>query len=98
MNAAPIKVLVIDDWGFDAPSTKAAAAALSTLGVSGRSLVVVDPADLTARKSVRNIPEVHVIAPGELNTYDVLVSDFVVFTEATLPGATTGATETEAAS
>jgi large subunit ribosomal protein L4 len=97
-RAAEDKVIVVAAWDFDAPSTKAAAAALSTLGVSGRSLVVVDPADLTARKSFRNIPEVHVIAPGELNTYDVLVSDFVVFTEATLPGATTGATETEAAS
>ena len=97
-RAAEDKFVVVAAWDFDAPSTKAAAAALSTLGVSGRSLVVVDPADLTARKSFRNIPEVHVIAPGELNTYDVLVSDFVVFTEATLPGATTGATETEAAS
>ena len=38
------------------------------------------------------------IAPGELNTYDVLVSDYVVFTEATLPGAAAGSTETEAAS
>ena len=97
-RAAEDKVIVVAAWDFDAPSTKAAAAALSTLGVSGRSLVVVDPADLTARKSFRNIPEVHVIAPGELNTYDVLVSDFVVFTEATLSFNDTATTETEAAS
>ena len=55
-RAAEDKVIVVAAWDFDAPSTKAAAAALSTLGVSGRSLVVVDPADLTARKSFRNIP------------------------------------------
>ena len=41
----------------------------------------------TAWKSFRNLPSVHVLTMGELNTYDVLVSDFVVFTEATLPGA-----------
>jgi large subunit ribosomal protein L4 len=97
-RAAEDKVVVVSAWDFDAPSTKGAVEALAALGVSGRSLVVIDPADAVAAKSFRNIPEVHVITPGELNTYDVLVSDFVVFTEATLPGATTGATETEAAS
>ena len=35
--------------------------------------------------SFRNLPEVHVISDGELNTYDVLVSDFVVFTSESLP-------------
>ncbi len=97
-RAADDKVIVVGAWGFDAPSTKDAAAALSALGVSGRSLVVVDPSDLAARKSFRNLPEVHVIAPGELNTYDVLVSDYVVFTEATLPGAPAAQNDAEVAS
>ena len=35
----------------------------------------------------RNLPDVHVLSTGELNAYDVLVSDWVVFTEASLPGA-----------
>ena len=39
----------------------------------------------TAWKSFRNLPGVHVITPGELNTYDVLVSDYVVFSSETLP-------------
>jgi large subunit ribosomal protein L4 len=97
-RAAEDKVVVVASWDFDAPSTKDARAALSALGVTGRSLVVVDPTDSVAAKSFRNLPEVHVITPGELNTYDVLVSDYVVFTEANLPGSTTDATQTEAAS
>jgi large subunit ribosomal protein L4 len=94
-RAAEDKVVVVSAWDFDAPSTKAAAAALSALGITGRALVVIDPTDTVAAKSFRNLPEVHVIIPGELNTYDVLVNDYVVFTEATLPGAATSGTDTE---
>ncbi len=95
-RAAEDKVIVVSSWDFDTPSTKAATSALAALGVTGRALVVIDPSDVAAAKSFRNLPEVHVIIPGELNTYDVLVSDFVVFTEATLPGRP--AADTEAAS
>lgn len=87
-RAADGKVTVVDAWAFEAPSTKAAAAALSSLGVEGRALVVVSPTDVVTWKSFRNLPDVHVITPGELNTYDVLVSDHVVFTRETLPTAT----------
>lgn len=99
-RAADGKVVVVTEWAFEAPRTKDAAAALAALGVSGRSLVVVDPTDVTAYKSFRNLPGVHVITPGELNTYDVLVADYVVFTMQTLPGATDASAEpaTEAAS
>lgn len=86
-RAAEDKVIVVSDWGFDTPKTQDAVAALNSLGVVGRSLVVIDPTDVTSYKSFRNIPGVHVITPGELNTYDVLVSDYVVFTSATLPSA-----------
>jgi large subunit ribosomal protein L4 len=92
-RAAEDKVVVVSEWAFDAPSTKAGAAALGALGVSGRSLIVVDPTDVVAYKSFRNLPGAHVITPGELNTYDVLVSDFVVFTVQTLPGAVDASTE-----
>jgi large subunit ribosomal protein L4 len=85
-RAAEDKVLVVRSWDFDVPSTKGAVAALDALGVTGRALVVVSDSDETAWKSFRNIPAVHVITPGELNTYDVLVSDYIVFTEETLPG------------
>lgn len=90
------KVLVVDSWGFDAPSTKAAVAALADLGVEGRSLIVLEPGDTDAWKSFRNLGDkVHTILASELNAYDVLVSDWVIFTEATLP--TAAAPEADAA-
>ena len=95
-RAADAKVIVVDSWNFETPSTKQARAALANLGVQGRALVVLNPQDVGAYKSFRNIPEVHVLAIGELNTYDVLVSDFVVFTQDVLPTsapADTGETE-----
>lgn len=96
-RAAEERVRVVEAWDFATPRTKDAVAALAALGVSGRALVVVEPGDTNSVRSFRNIPEVHVTSPGELNTYDVLVSDYVVFTRATLPGAGSPA-ETEAAS
>lgn len=84
-RAADDKVVVVSEWDFGTPSTKEAVAALTALGVEGRALVVIDTDDVTAARSFRNIPSVHVIAPGELNTYDVLVNDYVIFTSATLP-------------
>lgn len=95
-RAAEDKVIVVQAWDFDTPKTAAAEAALVALGAIGRSLVVIEPTDVVAYKSFRNLPGVHVITPGELNTYDVLVSDYVVFTAETLP--TTEASTTEAAS
>ena len=83
-RAASDRVLVLD-WGLDAPSTKGALAALAANGVEGRVLVVLRPEDETIWKSLRNLPDVHVCSAGELNAYDVLVSDWVVFTPDTLP-------------
>jgi large subunit ribosomal protein L4 len=85
-RAAEDRVLVVESWGWDTPSTKSARAALESLGVTGRALVVLRPTDEAIWKSFRNLPEVHVIAAGELNTYDVLVNDWVVFTTDTLYG------------
>jgi large subunit ribosomal protein L4 len=96
-RAADGKVLVVDAWNFDAPSTKTAKAALAALGTTGRVLVVLGGAtDAIAARSFRNLPEVHVISVGELNAYDVLVNDYVVFTQATLPSSTPAASEEEA--
>lgn len=81
------KVLVVRAWGWDTPRTKDAAAALTALGAGGRVLVVLDPDAKVAAKSFRNLPHVHLVAAGELNAYDVLVSDWVIFTEASLPTA-----------
>jgi large subunit ribosomal protein L4 len=84
-RASEGKVLVVDSWGWDAPRTKDAVAALGALGVDGRVLVVVARDDAPAALSFRNIPEVQLIIPGELNAYDVLCNDWIVFTENTLP-------------
>lgn len=86
-RAADGKVLVIDSFGFDAPKTSAAVKVINDLGLAdeGRILLVLDEADANAALSFRNIPNVHVLPTGELNAYDVLVSDTVVFTQAALP-------------
>ena len=86
-RAAEGKVVVVDEWGFDAPKTKDALAALSALGVDGKILVVVDTNDQNAIRSFLNLPQVQLIEVAELNAYDVLCNDYVVFTKATLPGA-----------
>jgi len=80
------KVVVIEGWGFEKPSTKAAKAALSNLGVEGKALIVLHRDDANSALSFRNLPNVHVLTPGQLNAYDVLVSDYVVFTSDAMPG------------
>jgi large subunit ribosomal protein L4 len=83
-RAASGRVLVLD-WGLDAPSTKGAIAALAANGVEGRVLAVLRPEDEAIWKSLRNLGNVHICGELELNAYDVLVSDWVVFTPDTLP-------------
>jgi large subunit ribosomal protein L4 len=79
------KVLVVTGWGFEAPSTKAARELLTGLGVTGKVLVVLGPDEEVAAKSFRNLPDVQVILNVELNAYDVLCNDYVVFTPEVLP-------------
>jgi large subunit ribosomal protein L4 len=64
----------------DRPSTKSALAALSGLTVRPRTLVVLERGDDLTWLSLRNVDTVHLIAVDQLNTYDVLLSDDVVFT------------------
>jgi large subunit ribosomal protein L4 len=85
-RASDDKVVVVDGWGFEGPSTKQARAVLTAAGVTGKALVVVGADEVTASKSFRNLPDVHVLLVTELNAYDVLCSDYVVFTPETLPG------------
>ena len=68
----------------DVPSSKAAAVTLSEISLAKHVLVVALRSDDVTWKSVRNLPTVHLLDPGQLNTYDVLVSDDVVFTQAAL--------------
>ncbi len=84
-RAAEGKVLVVDSWNFEVPSTKEARTSLSNLGTEGRVLVVADREEVNTWKSFANLPFVHTLSAGELNAYDILVSDWVVFTKETLP-------------
>jgi large subunit ribosomal protein L4 len=75
----------------DAPSTKDALALLAGLTERPSVLVVLDRTDLVSMKSVRNLEGVHVLAADQLNTYDVLCADDVVFTRAALDAFVSGA-------
>lgn len=70
----------------EAPSTKAARRILeSVVGDAGaRVLAVIGREDVSSQLSLRNLPTVHLIAPDQLNTYDVLVNDVVLFTSEAL--------------
>ncbi len=68
----------------EAPSTKAALATLSAIGDLNKVLVVLDRYEDVAWLSLRNVPQVHALAVDQLNTYDVLVNDAVIFTSAAL--------------
>src|ERR1700733_6066641 len=67
--------------GGDTPSAKAAVETLSLVATSKHVLVVAERHDVVSWKSLRNLDTVHLLEPGQLNTYDVLISDDVVFTE-----------------
>jgi large subunit ribosomal protein L4 len=66
----------------NAPSTKQALHALHALAGGRRVLVVIDRTDEVSWRSLRNASNIHLIAPDQLNTYDVLVADDIVFTQA----------------
>jgi len=79
------KIIVVDSWGIDTPKTKSAKVALDALGITGTALVVVGRDDAAAALSFRNLPNVQIIGPGELNAYDVLCNEWIVFTKDVVP-------------
>ena len=87
-RASSGRVVVVGEWGFEAPKTQEAVTALDALGTEGRVLIVAERTDVNTWRSFANLGRVHVVSPGELNAYDVLVSDWVIFTKRTLPGST----------
>jgi len=90
------RLTIVDSFSKDgAPSTKGAAAVLNA--VSGRNvLVVLERGDELGYKSVRNIPEVHVLWADQLNAYDVVVADDLVFTRAAFDSFVSSKTKKEA--
>ncbi|HEX4863501.1 MAG TPA: 50S ribosomal protein L4 [Acidimicrobiales bacterium] len=85
-RAAEGKIAVVGSWPWEAPSTRDARAALEALGLEGKVLVVLSRSDHEAYKSFRNLPHVQILLDAELNSYDVLCNDWIVFTSETLPG------------
>src|SRR3984957_9532514 len=82
------QIVVLDSFSpWSEPKTKDALAFLEALGLEGKILVVLSRDDETALRSFRNLMNVKTIDAGELNPCDVLDSDWVVFTDATLPTA-----------
>ena len=79
------RVHVVAGFGVDdTPSTKQALSVLDRVSTRRHVLVVLTRGDDTTWKSLRNVPQVHLLTADQLNTYDVLVSDDVVFTSAAL--------------
>jgi large subunit ribosomal protein L4 len=93
-RAAEGKVLVLDDWGITEPRTKAALELLAAVGLrtagerDERVLLVLQRDEEAVWKSFRNLGKrVQLVLPDELNTYDVLVNDWLVFSKPTLEAA-----------
>jgi len=78
-------VYVVDAWDFETPSTKAAKSALEAIGTEGKVLIVTDAQDANTEKSFRNLSNVNVLSSDQLNVFDILVSDSIVFTKDNLP-------------
>ncbi|WP_439591810.1 50S ribosomal protein L4 [Microbacterium sp.] len=87
---------IVDAFGIEgAPSTKAAAAVLAALAPTKNVLVVITRDDELSILSVRNLAYVHVLYSDQLNAYDVLVSDDIVFTKAAYDAFVASKTTTE---
>jgi large subunit ribosomal protein L4 len=73
---------VVDAFAGETPSTKTALTAIKAVTERRNVLVVLGRDEINAWLSLRNLPEVHLLHADQLNTYDVLVSDDVIFTRA----------------
>lgn len=85
-RATERRVALVDTWDFPERKTKEAVASLSALGLAGTVLVVLSPSEHEVARSFSNLASVHVLDRAELNAYDVLRRDWVVFTRSSLPG------------
>jgi large subunit ribosomal protein L4 len=83
-KAADGQLYVVDSLGITEPSTKQAAAVLSSLGIDNRVTIVCGVDDVAAMKSFRNIPKARIITAPESNTYDLVDNVSVLFTKPAL--------------
>jgi len=93
-RAAEGRIKVVATWGIDEPRTKQAIAVLDGLGLrpagerAPRVLIVLDRTEHAVWKSFRNLgTRVQIIIPEELNPYDILLNDWIVFSKPTLDAA-----------
>lgn len=67
------ELVLVEDYGFEKPSTKAGVALIKALGLEGKRLtIIVREDDVNAYLSFRNIPKTFIITPSEANTYDLV--------------------------
>lgn len=78
------KVFVVDGFSSEVPKTKDAIAALKAWGIEGKVLLVLTPADRITAYAFRNLPQVHVIAEHQLNVYDIINADNIIFVRAAI--------------
>ena len=89
------RIHVIDSLSVgDVPSTKTIVALLTSITTSSHVLIVIERNDIVSQKSVRNIPGVHVLTWDQLNAYDVVVSDDIVFTKSAFDSFVAGPVKT----
>ena len=75
------ELVLVDDYAFEKPSTKAAVAMLKALGLEGKRLtIIVRDEDINAYLSFRNVPKTFIITPDEANTYDFLNNGALLMT------------------
>jgi large subunit ribosomal protein L4 len=84
-HASAGTIAVLDAASFDEPSTKAARALLETVGLATPIVVVLDPVEVSAAKSFRNLPGVAVVAPSELEVAAVVWARSLVVSQTALP-------------
>jgi large subunit ribosomal protein L4 len=84
-RASSNSIYVVDVWDFKTPSTKVAKTALEAIGAQGKVLIITDLQDENTEKSFRNLSNVNVLSSDQLNVFDILVSDSIVFTKNNLP-------------
>jgi large subunit ribosomal protein L4 len=87
------EIRIVDSIDWEAPKTKSAATLLAGMGVEGKVAIVVASSDGVVAQSVRNLPQALVITPGQLNTYDVLWAETIIFTADTIQGVGSGAAD-----
>jgi large subunit ribosomal protein L4 len=83
-RASESAVMVVEPIEWATPKTKDAAGLLAKLSLSGKTLLVLNHTDEVAHRSFRNLPEVRIVEPGQITTYDVLWSDQLLFTTSTV--------------